>query len=223
MAEIWRDVDGYDGKYQVSNFGRVKSFQRGERILKPGLDYKGYPYVALWHGGKGKHTFVHRLVAEAFIPNPDNKPQVNHVDGDKANNHTDNLEWCTQSENTRHAYVTGLISLPQGESNYQAKLTNEQAVYIRENPDGLTGRELARRFNTTPVTISDIQRGKKYRNAGGTIREPRCQKRAVHLPDEIRDEIRRLYVYGSREFGSVALARKYGVDHSTILKIINEK
>lgn len=113
--EIWRDVVGYEGLYQVSNYGNVKSLSREvnngngtyftkEKILKPMENHKGYLGVELqdkWH-------FIHRIVATTFIENPENKPQVNHIDCDKKNNRVENLEWCTNSENQIHAYKNGL-------------------------------------------------------------------------------------------------------------------
>ena len=215
--EIWRDIDGYEGLYQVSNFGRVKSFQRGKpRILKAFLN-SGYLSVVLYRDHKVKQCLVHRLVALAFIPNPEDKPLVNHINGVKTDNCVENLEWATA------AYVTGLISLPQGESNYQAKLTNEQAVYIRENPDGLSTVELAQVFGIYHGTVSRIQLGQNYHGAGGMIREPRHRKHAVHLPGEVRERIRAEYKARKHGHGCYALAKKYGVHPSTILKIINEK
>lgn len=215
-SEIWRDISGYDGKYQVSNFGRVKSFKSGmARILKPGQDRGGYLTVHLSRDNKGKKHRVHRLVAEAFIPNPDGKPQVNHIDGVKTNNHVNNLEWVTPSENIRHALATGLF--PQGEDRTDAKLTNAQVVYIRENPDGLTCAQLGEMFGVDDATIGRIQCGKCYRNAGGKIRN----KRGV--PDDIRDEIRRLYVKGSHEFGLCTLAERFNCSQATIWNILNER
>ena len=100
MNEEWRDIEGYEGLYQVSNLGRVRSLNcRGHKgcigILTPRLDGKGYEMVALYKEGKARNTKVHRLVAQAFIPNPNNYPQVNHKDENKINNNVSNLEWCT--------------------------------------------------------------------------------------------------------------------------------
>ena len=103
MEEIWKDIDGYNGKYQVSNFGRVKSiiFNK-ERILKFRISEKGYSIVQLNINGIKKNYRVHRLVAQAFIPNPDNLPQINHKDENKLNNCVDNLEWCTNKYNANY-------------------------------------------------------------------------------------------------------------------------
>lgn len=112
--EIWKDIEGYEGIYQVSNYGRVKGLERvvsnftgrmivPSRILKPQANHKGYLTVHLSQGAKNnKRIPIHRLVAIAFIPNPDNLPQVNHKNEDKLDNCVDNLEWCTNLYNSRY-------------------------------------------------------------------------------------------------------------------------
>lgn len=217
--EEWRDVVGYEGHYQVSNFGRVKSFWRHQvgKIITPQLNHKGYLVVELRDGQSRKVKFVHRLVAQAFIPNPDGKPEVNHRDGGKFNNHVDNLEWVTRIENMNHAVQSGFVAT--GEDNYQAQFTNEQAYCIRVNPDNLTIDELAKKFNCNPRKISQIQLGQTYKNAGG---EPRSQLDRRKLANEIREQIRAEFKYGDTQFGACGLARKYGVCHATILNIIKE-
>ncbi len=104
--EEWRDIPGYEGRYTVSNRGRVKShLQRKSGRLLPGYDEQGYRVVSLSDSyNKSKYVGIHRLVALAFIPNPENKPSVNHIDGVKDNNDISNLEWVTPKENTRHAW-----------------------------------------------------------------------------------------------------------------------
>lgn len=166
--EVWKTISAAVD-YEVSNWGRVRSWKRRKpRIIKQLFLYGAYWKVRLYVGDTLKVFAVHRLVAEAFIPNPEGKPQVNHINGNKLDNRVENLEWVTPHENSLHAVVAGLIA--QGADNCQAKLTNEQVRYIRNNPDNLTGRTLAKMFSVCPMTISNIQLGKKYRNAGGTIR-----------------------------------------------------
>ena len=97
MQEVWKDIKNYEGCYQVSNLGRVRN---KIKILSPQISNCGYLRIML----KNKHYSIHRLVAEAFIPNLENKPQVNHIDGNKTNNYVTNLEWVTASENQKHNY-----------------------------------------------------------------------------------------------------------------------
>lgn len=115
-CEVWKDIDGYEGKYKISNLGRVKSLVFSnrqstflkERILKPQKNKK-YLQVSLCKNNKIKIINIHRLVALTFIPNPNNLPQINHIDGNKLNNIVENLEWCTCSQNIQHAYNNGLM------------------------------------------------------------------------------------------------------------------
>lgn len=106
MEEIWKDISGYEGKYQVSSLGRVKSLNynrtKKEKILKGGKDNVGYLSIRLCKEGKPKTYRVHRLVAESFIDNPHNYPIINHKDEDKTNNCIENLEWCTQKYNNTY-------------------------------------------------------------------------------------------------------------------------
>ena len=114
--EIWKDVKGYEGLYMVSDLGRVKSVERyvkgrysntqrvKEKIKTQSVKDNGYLIVSLYKNNKSSQKYVHRLVAEAFIPNPDNLPEVNHKDGNKQNNCINNLEWCTSKENNWHRY-----------------------------------------------------------------------------------------------------------------------
>ena len=115
--EIWKDIKDYEDLYQISNFGRIRSKDKMIRskgsyllkgkILSPYITYKGYLRIKLIKKGMKKNHSIHRLVAEAFIPNPENKPQVNHKDTNRKNNVVSNLEWATNSENQIHAYKYG--------------------------------------------------------------------------------------------------------------------
>ena len=114
MKEFWKDIENFEGKYQVSNKGRIKSLARyvlcsngkilpvKEHILKSKVTTSGYLMVVLCKSNKRKFALIHRLVAQAFIPNPDNLPEVNHIDEDKTNNKVDNLEWCTSKYNSNY-------------------------------------------------------------------------------------------------------------------------
>lgn len=113
MKEIWKDIPDYEGLYQVSNLGRIKSLPRNgtikkERILKQTLDTTGYLTIGLHKDNKVKKVNVHRLIAKTFIPNINNYNVINHIDGNKTNNKIENLEWCTQSHNAKESIRLGL-------------------------------------------------------------------------------------------------------------------
>lgn len=126
MNEIWKDIDGYEGLYQVSNLGRVKS-SKHDIILKT-YSNRGYHQVQLSKNNIKSNKTIHRLVAQAFIPNPDNKPQVNHIDEDKTNNKVSNLEWVTAKENSNHGTRGIRIGVASGKTRSKAvkaiKVTN---------------------------------------------------------------------------------------------------
>lgn len=108
MQEIWKDVDGYFGFYQISNFGRLKSlYKKEEIIIKPHIYKNGYCRVRLWDREKRKFkdTYIHRLVANAFLENPKNLPEINHKDENKQNNNINNLEWCDRKYNCNYGNI----------------------------------------------------------------------------------------------------------------------
>ena len=108
QIEVWKDIRSYEGLYQISNYGRVKSLINGIILKNHNGKNSEYYKVSLSKCGKGKKYNIHRLVAETFVCNPEHKPQVNHINGNKHDNRAENLEWVTASENELHAYATGL-------------------------------------------------------------------------------------------------------------------
>lgn len=169
---IWKTVV-YNGEaynqFEVSNDGQLRNVKTGT-IYKQHINQKGYNqvYVSLGSRKIGKVFKIHRAVAEAFIPNPYNKDEVNHKDGNKNNNNVSNLEWMTASENVQHAYKNGLMPLQYGMDNHEAKLSKDDVLYIREHfiyGDREYGaRALGRKFNISKNSILDIARGISYIN-----------------------------------------------------------
>ena len=109
MNEEWKVIHGYGGKYEVSNYGNVRSLKGETKLLQQRILNSGYLYVSLTHKGKSKNKTIHRLVADAFLDKKEGKSFVNHIDGNKKNNNIKNLEWVTRSENMKHAYNNGLF------------------------------------------------------------------------------------------------------------------
>lgn len=148
--EIWKAIEGYEGLYEISNYGRVKSLKR-KRILKQCLTYKGYCCIGLYKNNKFKSFLVHRLVAMAFIQNPNKFPIINHKDENKANNHVDNLEWCTHKYNTN--YGTGI------------KRKNEKCLKpikcVETNIIYSSASELKKLYGYHTGLISDVCNGKR--------------------------------------------------------------
>ena len=170
VKEVWRDVPGYDGHYQVSNIGNVRSNKRQSMWLpmKIGHIFNKYYGVALTKNGQVKHCAVHILVAKTFIPNPENKPFVNHKDGNKFNNCVENLEWVTGSENVRHAFKLGLNKGVQGFNHGAAKFTAEEIREIRNNYKAYDRKRdipaLAKKYGVCTCTMKNIINGKSYKN-----------------------------------------------------------
>jgi len=132
--EIWKNIEHYKGIYLISSFGRVKSFNKyiDGIIMKNSTDNNGYQIICLSNKNSKKTNKIHQLVASAFIPNPENKLEVNHINGIKKDNNVRNLEWVTSKENRRHALDTGLAICANGERCGKSKLTEFQVLDIRK-------------------------------------------------------------------------------------------
>lgn len=178
MKEQWKEIKGNRETYEVSSLGNVRTKDRegarGQRIkghiLSQRDNSNGYLRCDMNVDGKTKSHLIHRLVAEKFIPNPDNKLFVNHIDGNKHNNSVNNLEWCTRSENEKHAWKIGLKcdTATKGELHGMHKLNKNDVEYIREhhirNGGSMKTGELARKFNVNPQTITEIVSGRIWRS-----------------------------------------------------------
>lgn len=180
MEEIWRDIKGYEGLYQVSNFGRVKSLKRtikGRKYQSKHLSIQkgkdGYERIMLYNSSGHKGMTVHRLVALSFIPNPNNKKCVNHKDGVKTNNKENNLEWVTHSENMKHAFTKGLNAV-----SHENHINNiESSIETNRKPVSRTGGNknkvkyysIAEASRKNKVNQSDITQvcKRKKKSAGG--------------------------------------------------------
>lgn len=179
MTEKWKPISGYEEFYEVSTHGRVRSldrivedsFQGSTRtrlfrglLLRQHLagPQRAYLTVSLSKGGHMTRVIVHRLVAQAFIPNPSNKPEVNHIDCDTMNNHVSNLEWATRRENIHHGMMHGRIN-QVGEAAPRAKLTNRDVLEIKRRlAMGEYQHHIADAFDVTQTTISAINTGRVW-------------------------------------------------------------
>lgn len=172
--EKWIDIEWVKDKYQISNFGRVKSLTRivnkrggtrliEEKIIKHHISrFNGYAQVNISLGQTTKVVLVHRLVAIAFIPNPENKPQVNHKNGDKIDNRTDNLEWCTISENALHSHKMGFQKNKRNELDRRSK-----KIYQIDDNDNI--------IKVWPSTSELKRNGFNYRNIHRSIKNPKLK------------------------------------------------
>ena len=162
--EIWKDIPNYEGLYQVSNLGNIKSLNYlrtgKEVVLRPRLNGNGYYRAVLSNQGKVKNKYVHRLVMLAFVG--ESELTVNHKNGVKTDNRLENLEYCTRSENMQHAFNTGLS--PRGENHYKAKLTRSCVEKIKYGHKGMLQREIADIYGITQRQVSAIRLGKKWKH-----------------------------------------------------------
>lgn len=223
MIKAVPDHEGYyvteDGKVLSD---RIKGHRKAGPMheLTPNHNNRGYALIRARNNKTGKRDdlLVHRLIAEAFVPNPDNLPDVNHKHGNKDDNRASELEWCTKAENTRHAIKTGLYK-PGGEDNGNSKLTWEQIQDIRDSykpwDREFGGQALAKKYGVSDSTIDIIVRGLAWQNKSYDYKPSRRK-----LSMEQAEEIKKNYIPKDPNFGGKALAEKYGVTPSTITHIL---
>ena len=167
LAEEWKYINGYEGKYEVSNTGRVRSCSgRNAGLIHSGaICSKGYKRVCLYKDGKQRIFRVHRLVAKAFIENSDNLPQVNHKDCDKLNNHIDNLEWCDNQYNHNHKMKNGLNVTLKGSRHGMAKINEDDVREIKHLLSvGYSHNEISNLMGVNTGTVSMIKNGKQWKH-----------------------------------------------------------
>ena len=180
MLEVWKSICDFEGFYEISNLGNVRSVERlvhksngrhaifKSNPLKPTMG-AGYFRVVLSMEGFKRTLSIHRLIAIAFIPNPKKLSCINHKNGIKTDNSLGNLEWCSYSENTKHAFKTGLLTSglkgKTGESHPTSKLKSKEVVIIKDLINaGQTLISIAKRFNISDKAISDIKIGRTWRS-----------------------------------------------------------
>ena len=175
--EIWKGIKEYDFYYSISNLGRVKSLKRvvthkrcklsvNEKIITNCISTFGYPFVRMTINNKTKNFKIHRLIAQAFIPNPENKPQVNHINGIKTDNRVENLEWCTHSENMRHALDTKLRVMKNGTGIYNSKLTDKIVLTAKERykNEKISYQKLANEYNVSKSVMMLAVKGINWKH-----------------------------------------------------------
>ena len=163
MEEIWKDIECFEGLYQVSNLGRVKRVATG-RVLKGCKDRGGYLLVGLYKQGSASKKLIHRLVAQAFIPNPEHKSEINHIDENKTNNMVSNLEWMTAKENSNHGKRNERVSKSNSIPIIAINLkTSEVQKYYGTN-------ECARQLGLDPSNITHVLKGRVKQTKGYTFK-----------------------------------------------------
>lgn len=225
----WREIPGYDPDYQVSNTGLTRSFKSGWewRLIRPFVDDRGYTGISLFKDGSKVRAAVHRLAAIAFIPNPENKPFVNHLDSDPKNNRLENLEWVTAKENMQHASLAGRLS--SGERHWNSRLTDIQIMEIKEHllQRKLTLAEIGKLYRVSSSSISNIFRGSRNstKSARGQLsyvaeKGRKKIKAPRRYSDEMILEVQRRLALGHHK---MEIAFDIGMDESSVRRIRDGK
>lgn len=170
MDELWKTIEEFDGRYEISNLGNFRNKKTG-RLLKQFINSNGYKTIPLTFNKQRYNVQVHRYVALYFVPNKDCKPLVNHIDGNKQNNNANNLEWVTYSENITHAYKNNLRifyidkTVKRGEEHYRSKLSKEDVVKIKKlNAKGMGYRKISKNLNLPIGAVRGVISGKTWKH-----------------------------------------------------------
>lgn len=183
MEEIWKDINGWEGRYQISNLGQVKRLRTEIRgVAKGGREFKTftaerltktyidrYVCVHLFRDAKLTHKYVHVLLGQAFIPNPDNKPYINHIDGDKTNNALSNLEWATMSENVKHSYEflnRSRTHHPKGKNHSKARVILQYSLSNEFIKEWGCVSDACKEYNTNHSNIIACCKGRTKKSKG---------------------------------------------------------
>lgn len=214
QGEVWKDVAGFEGLYKVSNFGRVRAIGRGLRrgcIMTDKFDkLDGYMHLSLTKDGVPHHFVIHRLVAIAFIPNPDNKPTVNHKDFNRCNNRAENLEWMTQKENNRYSIEAGHRKYTEkmrlGAYNRRSVKDEVVKMIMSDYDNGLKPSEIADKYNVTRPFVSRVVHGRLRGDVTNLANE--CQDLRNKLSDA---DIIEIYKSSQQGENIASLAKRFDV------------
>lgn len=176
MEEIWKDIEGYEGMYMVSSLGRVKTLigrYKNVTILKEGIKNNGYCSITLYKNKKPHHYWVHRLVAQAFIPNPNNYPVVNHKDENPKNNCVENLEWCTQEYNINY-----------GNGNIKRSLSHKGKRFTKTHIENMSKARIGKRVGSKNYKSIPVAQYNKNGEFITVYESARIAEQALHLPNK---------------------------------------
>ena len=174
MMEIWKPIKNYENLYEISNLGRIRKIggknqfgnYKVDKMITPYKNEKGYLRVGLSKNNQRKVIKLHRLVAEAYIPNPDNLPEINHKDGNKLHNCVDNLEWCTHKQNIKHSWENNLSKAKYSKENFSSKKVKQYDKDLNFIKEWNCMSDVERELGISTSHISQVCNGKR-KTAGG--------------------------------------------------------
>jgi uncharacterized protein YjcR len=219
IDEEWRDIPGFEGRYIISNYGKIKSVI-SSKFLKPGIDKYGYSKVTLFDGyHKPRYLTIHRLVGLTFIPNPENLPQINHIDNNKQNNFVNNLEWCTIQYNNKYRHIIDPDLFKRSGENFATKLNKEKVleIYNLVNEKKVKQSDIANRYGISVRTIRAILDKDMWENVTRDLPDIVVHK----LSDDTVIEIYELA--WNKTLQQKDIAERYNIDPNTVLQIKNGK